>query len=95
MVEIDRDGAKSWSLDRCGVDGKLRLRFGHLKGDSSFVDVAIFRFLLLTFVKAFHDRRAPWYQRGLFRKPLRKIGVILLNHVEHRFLGELAMVLGK
>jgi hypothetical protein len=37
---------------------------------------------------------APWYQRGLIRKPLRKISVILL-HVERRFLGELAMVLRK
>jgi hypothetical protein len=35
--------------------------------------VAIWRFLLLAFVKAFHDRRAPWYQPGLIRKPLRKI----------------------
>jgi hypothetical protein len=50
---------------------------------------------LLAFVKAFHDRRAPWYQRGLIRKPLRKIGVILLHDVEQRFRGELAMVLGK
>src|SRR5258706_13976352 len=55
----------------------------------SFVDVAIFLFLLLAFVKAFHDLRAPWYQRGLIRKPLRKIGVILLHHVEQSFRGEL------
>ena len=52
-------------------------------------------FLLLAFVKALHDRRSPWYQRGLIRKRLRKIGVILLHDVEHRFLGELAMVLSK
>jgi hypothetical protein len=52
-------------------------------------------FLLLAFMKAFQDRRAPWYQRGLIRKPLRKIGLILLHDVEHSFLGELAMVLGK
>ena len=45
-----------------------------MKGETSFFDVAIFHFLLLAFVKAFHDRRAPWYQRGLIRKPLRKIG---------------------
>jgi hypothetical protein len=51
--------------------------------------------LLFAFVKAFHDRRAPWYQRGLIRKPLRKIGVILLHDVEQGFRGELAMVLGK
>jgi hypothetical protein len=51
--------------------------------------------LLLAFVKAFDDRRAPWYQCGLIRKPLRKIGVILLHDVEHRFRGKLAMVLGK
>jgi hypothetical protein len=29
---------------------------------------------------------------GLIRKPLRKIGVILLHDVEHCFLGEIAMV---
>jgi hypothetical protein len=46
-------------------------------------------------MKAFQDRRAPWYERGLIRKPLRKIGLILLHDVEHSFLGELAMVLGK
>jgi hypothetical protein len=51
--------------------------------------------LLLAFVKALHDRRSPWYQRGLIRKPLRKIGMILLHDVEHRFLGEPTMVLGK
>src|SRR5258708_83258 len=61
----------------------------------SFVDGAILRFLLFAFAKAFQDRRAPWYQRGLIRKPLRKIGVILLHDVEHRFLGEIAMVLRK
>src|SRR5258708_29669504 len=38
------------------------------------------------------DRRAPC---GLFRKPLRKIGVTLLDEVEHCFVGEIAMVLGK
>jgi hypothetical protein len=31
----------------------------------------------------------------LVRKPLRKIGVILLQDVEQRFRGELAMVFGK
>ena len=36
---------------------------------------------------------APWYQRGLIRKPLRKISVILLHDVECHFLGEFAMVL--
>jgi hypothetical protein len=57
--------------------------------------VAIWRFLLLAFVKAFHDRRAPWYQPGLIRKPLRKIGVILLHDVEQCFRGELAMIVSK
>jgi hypothetical protein len=52
-------------------------------------------FLLLAFVKALHDRGSPWYQRGLIRKPLRKIGMILLHDVEHRIHGEPAMVLGK
>jgi hypothetical protein len=46
-------------------------------------------------MKAFQDRRAPWYQRGLIRKPLRKIGVILLHDVEHCFVGEIAMAPGK
>jgi len=46
-------------------------------------------------VKPFQDRRAPWYLCGLIRKPLRNIGVILLHNVEHCFLGEFAMVLGK
>jgi len=31
----------------------------------SFVDIAILRFLLFAFMKAFQDRRAPWYLRGL------------------------------
>jgi hypothetical protein len=35
----------------------------------SFVDIAILRFLLFALMKAFQDRRAPWYQRGLIRKP--------------------------
>ena len=62
---------------------------------TSFVEIAVLRFLLFEFAKAFQDRRAPWYQRGLIRKPLGKIGVILLHDVEHRFLGEIAMVLRK
>jgi hypothetical protein len=62
---------------------------------ASFVDIAILRFLLFAFMKAFQDRRAPWYQRGLFRKPLREIGVILLHDVKRCFLGEIAMVLRK
>jgi hypothetical protein len=57
--------------------------------------VATWRFLSLAFVKAFHDRRAPWYQHGLIRKPPRKIGMILLHDVEHRFRGELAMIVSK
>jgi hypothetical protein len=51
--------------------------------------------LLLAFVKALHNRGSPWYLRGLIREPLRKIGVVLLHDIEHRLLGELAMVLGK
>jgi hypothetical protein len=62
---------------------------------ASFVDTAILLFLLFAFMQAFQDRRAPWYQRGLIRKPLRKIGVILLHDVERCFFGEIAMVLGK
>jgi hypothetical protein len=52
-------------------------------------------FLALAFAKALRDRRSSWDQRGLIREALRKIGVILLHDVEHRFLGEPAMVLGK
>jgi hypothetical protein len=50
---------------------------------------------LLAFEKALRNRCSSWYQRGLIREPLRKISVILLHDVEHRFPGERAMVLGK
>jgi hypothetical protein len=46
-------------------------------------------------MKAFQDRRAPWYQRGLISKPLRKIGVMHLHNVERRFLCPLEMGLGE
>jgi hypothetical protein len=46
-------------------------------------------------MKASQDCRAPWYLRGLVRKPLSKIGMIRLHDVEHCFFGEIAMVLGK
>jgi hypothetical protein len=46
-------------------------------------------------MQAVQDSRAPWYQRGLIRKPLPEIGVILLHDVERCFVGEIAMVLGK
>jgi hypothetical protein len=62
---------------------------------TSFVDVAILDFLLFTFMKAFQDRRAPWYLRGLIRKPLCEIGVILLHDVECRLFSEFAMVFGE
>jgi hypothetical protein len=52
-------------------------------------------FLLFAFMQAVQDSRAPWYQRGLIRKPLPEIGVILLHDVERCFVGEIAMVLGK
>jgi hypothetical protein len=61
----------------------------------SFVDIATLRLLLFALMKPFQDRRAPWYKPSLIRKPLRKISVILLHDIEHCFLGELAMVLGK
>ena len=77
----------SWS--QCGGSGPSALV------PLSFVAGGIVLFLLFALVKALHDRRSPWYQRGLIRKPLRKIGVILLHDVEHRFLGKAAMVLGK
>ena len=62
---------------------------------TSFVDAAILHVLLFTFMKAFQDRRAPWYLCGLIRKPLREIGVILLHDVEHCFLGEIVRRLNR
>ena len=54
-------------------------------------------FLELPFalVEALHNRRSSRYLRGLVRQPLRQIEVILLHDVEHRLLGEHAMILGK
>jgi hypothetical protein len=72
-----------------------RKRYCGFAPRTSFVDIAILLFLLFAFMQAFQDRRAPWYQHGLIRKPLRKIGVILLHDVERCFVGEIAMVLGK
>jgi hypothetical protein len=46
-------------------------------------------------MKAFQDRRAPWYLRSLIRQPLREIGMIMLHDVERRFHGEIAMVFRK
>ena len=46
-------------------------------------------------MKAFHDRSSPRYLSGLIRKALRKVVVVLLNNIEHRLLGEPAMILGK
>jgi hypothetical protein len=60
-----------------------------------FVFYLFVSYLLFAFVKALHDGGSPWYLRGLIREPLRKIGVVLLHDVEHRFPGEPAMVLGK
>jgi hypothetical protein len=51
-------------------------------------------FLLFAFVKPRHNRRSPRYQHSLIQKPLRKVGMMLLHDVEHRLLGEPAMVLG-
>jgi hypothetical protein len=51
--------------------------------------------LLLAVAQALRDRGSPGYQRGLIREPLREVGVILLDDVEHGFLGKPAMVLGK
>jgi hypothetical protein len=38
-------------------------------------------------MKAFYDRRSPRYLRGLVRKALRKVVVVLLNNIERRLLG--------
>ena len=50
---------------------------------------------LLAFAKALCDRRSPGDQRGLVRQALREVGVIVLHDVEHGFLGEPPMVIGK
>ena len=50
---------------------------------------------LLAFAKALRDRRSPEDQRGLVRKALREVGVIVLHDVEHGFLGKPSMVIGK
>jgi hypothetical protein len=60
---------------------------------ASLVSIAIC--LLFAFQQAFHDCCTPRYLGGLVREPLRKISVILLHNVEHRFLGTIAMVSGK
>jgi hypothetical protein len=57
--------------------------------------LAFLTFLLLALVKALHNRRSPWYQRGFIREPLGKIEMVLLHDVERRFPGEPAMKLGK
>ncbi|MEH2528697.1 MULTISPECIES: hypothetical protein [unclassified Bradyrhizobium] len=51
--------------------------------------------LLLAFAQALRDRGSPWDQRGFIRESLCEIGVILLHDVEHGFLGEPSMILGK
>jgi hypothetical protein len=57
---------------------------------ASFVDIAILRFLLFAFMKAFQDRPAPCYQRGSSStNRCGEIGVILLHDVKRCFLGEL------
>ena len=50
---------------------------------------------LLAFAKALRDCRSPEDQRGLVRKALREVGVIVLHDVEHGFLGKPSMVIGK
>jgi hypothetical protein len=50
---------------------------------------------LLALAQPLRDRGSPWYQRSFIGEPLREIGVILLHDVEHRFLGELAVVVGQ
>lgn len=50
---------------------------------------------LFAFAKALRDRRSSRDQRGLVRKALREIGVVLLHDVEHGFPGKLSMVVGQ
>jgi hypothetical protein len=68
---------------------------GDLPAHGTAFFLPCYLFLSFAFVKAFQHCRAPWYLRGLIRKPLREIGVILSHDVEHCFFGELAMVLSK
>jgi hypothetical protein len=46
-------------------------------------------------MEPFQDPRSPWYLNGLIHQPLSEIDVILLHQIEHRILGDPAMVLGK
>jgi hypothetical protein len=101
----ERIGAAASTQTECGCDsGYLVARRSNVAVErlqsrrcacTSFVDIAIPGFLLFAFAKAFQDCRAPWNQRGLIRKALRKISVIPLHDVEHCFRGELAMILGE
>ena len=93
------------SLVGVGPEGRRPVRRssesegGRAKADSRaivfFLLLAFLEFLLLALVKALNNRGSPWYQRGLIREPLRKIGVVLLHDVEQRFPGEPAMELGQ
>jgi hypothetical protein len=92
LLSSDLDSLKGRECDI----GRLRIptiRRGSSRGLS--VLAAIFRDLLLALMEPLHDRRSPWYQRGLICEALPKVSVILLHDVEGRFLGELSMVFGK
>jgi hypothetical protein len=60
---------------------------------TSFVERVFY--LLFALKQAFHDGYTSRYLGGLVREPLCKIEVVLLHDVEHRFLGEIAVVSGQ
>jgi hypothetical protein len=95
------DFGDTWSdreVSRSQGDGGIAFRAGLsgvLAGYASCRQLQLLFFLLFAFMKAFQDRRAPWYLRSLIRQPLREIGMIMLHDVERRFHGEIAMVFRK
>ena len=89
----DREVSRSQG-DRGGIAFRAALS-GVLAGYAGCRQLQLLFFLLFAFMKAFQDRRAPWYLRSLIRQPLREIGMIMLHDVERRFHGEIAMVFRK
>jgi hypothetical protein len=101
----ERIGAAASTQTECGCDsGYLVARRSNVAVErlqsgrsacTSFVDIAILGFFVVRVREGVPSSRAPWNQRCLIRKALRKISVILLHDLEHCFRGELAMILGE
>ena len=54
-----------------------------------------FPYLAFALLESIGDRRSSRNLRGFIRQTLSQVGVILLDDVEHRLLGEPAVILGK